>query len=92
MLTPRRQGDTGGNVHQEVRGGDGEEAHRDAIIRSGGEGGGPPPQRICAGGGKEIMAHKNGLLIPMLRQNIYFGAQEVAGKQPIFPATSRMVK
>ena len=37
------------------------------------------------------MARKNGLLIPMLRVNTYFGAQEVAGKQPVFPATSRKV-
>jgi hypothetical protein len=38
------------------------------------------------------MARKNGLLIPMLCVNTYFGAQEVAGKQPVFPATSRKVK
>ena len=40
----------------------------------------------------KFMVYKNGLLIPMLCLNIYFGAQEVAGKQPIFPATSRKVK
>jgi hypothetical protein len=40
----------------------------------------------------KFMALKNGLLIPMLCVNTYFGAQEVAGKQPVFPATSRKVK
>ena len=42
--------------------------------------------------GAGSMARKNGLLIPMLCVNTYFGAQEVAGKQPVFPATSRKVK
>ena len=39
VLTPRRRGDTGGDVHQEFRGGDGEEACQGAIVRGSGEGG-----------------------------------------------------
>ena len=40
----------------------------------------------------KFMVRRNELLIPMLCVYKYFGAQEVAGKQPVFPATSRKVK